>query len=93
MFISLSKTIHLTNLLAINIVKKHDKQAKLEKGGDGEEVKIKVVTLKAIEATSQTFKDYGQVIQSSLDSEEFGLYDAKVKLSRGTPGSCFSLHF
>ena len=65
----------------------------MEKGGEGEEVKIKVVTLKTIEATSQTFKDYGQVIQSSLDSEDFGLHDAKLELCRGTPSSCFSLHF
>ncbi|CAO2826218.1 unnamed protein product [Amaranthus hypochondriacus] len=57
----------------------------MENVGEEEEVKIKVVTLKAIEATPETFKDYGQVIQSSVDGEDFGPHDAKLELSRGTP--------
>lgn len=52
---------------------------------------IKIVKLKAIEATPETFKDYGQVIQASADGEEFGPHDAQLHLSRGTPRSIFSL--
>ncbi|XP_021744275.1 uncharacterized protein LOC110710302 [Chenopodium quinoa] len=47
--------------------------------------KIKLVKLKAVEATPENFKDYGQVIQSSSDGEEFGPHDAQLDLSRGIP--------
>ncbi|KAL9317776.1 hypothetical protein ACSQ67_014293 [Phaseolus vulgaris] len=45
----------------------------------------KVVTLKAMEATPLTFKDYGQVIEASPDGQEFGLHDAQLDLTHGTP--------
>ncbi|KAK4835124.1 hypothetical protein QYF36_005548 [Acer negundo] len=44
-----------------------------------------VVTVKAIEATIDSFKEYGQVIQASSDGEEFGPQDAQLDLSSGTP--------
>ncbi|CAH1438489.1 unnamed protein product [Lactuca virosa] len=44
-----------------------------------------VVKLKAIEATPETFKDFGQVIQASPDGDEFGPHDAQLDLSQGTP--------
>ncbi|XP_016176237.1 uncharacterized protein LOC107618640 isoform X1 [Arachis ipaensis] len=45
----------------------------------------KVVTLKPIEATPSTFKDYGQVIEASPDGDEFGPHDAQLDLSKGIP--------
>ncbi|KAI3721356.1 hypothetical protein L2E82_32365 [Cichorium intybus] len=44
-----------------------------------------VVKLKAIEATPETFKEFGQVIQASPDGDEFGPHDAQLDLSQGTP--------
>ncbi|KAK1421254.1 hypothetical protein QVD17_23444 [Tagetes erecta] len=44
-----------------------------------------VVKLKPIEATPETFKDFGQVIQASPDGDEFGPHDAQLDLSQGTP--------
>lgn len=52
----------------------------------------KVVTLKAIEATPSTFKDYGQVIEASPDGQEFGSHDAQLDLSQGTPRFHFNKH-
>ncbi|KAK7379799.1 hypothetical protein VNO78_34319 [Psophocarpus tetragonolobus] len=46
---------------------------------------MKVVNLKAIEATPSTFKDYGQVILPSPDAQQFGPHDAQLDLSHGTP--------
>ncbi|KAL2324749.1 hypothetical protein Fmac_023807 [Flemingia macrophylla] len=46
---------------------------------------IKTVTLKAIEATPSTFKDYGQVIEASPDNQKFGPHDAQLDLSQGIP--------
>ncbi|CAL1374345.1 unnamed protein product [Linum trigynum] len=48
----------------------------------GEAKKIK---LKPIEATPESFMDYGQVIGPSPDGEEFGPQDAQLNLSEGTP--------
>lgn len=45
----------------------------------------KVVTVKAMEATSLSFKDYGQVIEASPDGQEFGPHDAQLDLTHGTP--------
>ncbi|MED6173077.1 hypothetical protein PIB30_055874 [Stylosanthes scabra] len=45
----------------------------------------KVVSLKPIEATPSTFKDYGQVIEASPDGDEFGPHDAQLDLSKGIP--------
>ncbi|XP_055807377.1 uncharacterized protein LOC129876090 [Solanum dulcamara] len=44
-----------------------------------------VVKLKPIEATPETFKEFGQVIESSSDGEEFGPRDAQLDLSNGIP--------
>ncbi|KAI7735954.1 hypothetical protein M8C21_022366 [Ambrosia artemisiifolia] len=44
-----------------------------------------IVKLKAVEATPETFKEFGQVIQASADGEEFGPHDAQLDLSQGTP--------
>ncbi|KAI3705179.1 hypothetical protein L1987_75413 [Smallanthus sonchifolius] len=44
-----------------------------------------VVKLKPIEATPETFKQFGQVIQASPDGDEFGPHDAQLDLSQGTP--------
>ncbi|KAL7228741.1 hypothetical protein ACSBR2_007438 [Camellia fascicularis] len=44
-----------------------------------------VVKLKPIEATPETFKEFGQVIEASPDGEEFGPQDAQLDLSRGIP--------
>lgn len=44
-----------------------------------------VVKLKPIEATPETFQEFGQVIEASPDGEEFGPADAQLDLSRGIP--------
>ncbi|KAI3799751.1 hypothetical protein L1987_35053 [Smallanthus sonchifolius] len=44
-----------------------------------------VVKLKPVEATPETFKEFGEVIQASPDGEEFGPHDAQLDLSQGTP--------
>lgn len=44
-----------------------------------------MVTIKAIEATPANFKDYGQVIEASLDSVGFGPHDAQLDLAQGIP--------
>ncbi|CAN0909314.1 hypothetical protein LINGRAHAP2_LOCUS25722 [Linum grandiflorum] len=46
---------------------------------------MKEVKLKPIEATPESFKDYGQVIGPSPDGEEFGPQDAQLNLTEGTP--------
>ncbi|KAE9448455.1 hypothetical protein C3L33_19642, partial [Rhododendron williamsianum] len=43
------------------------------------------VKLKPIEATAETFGEFGQVIEASADGEEFGPQDAQLDLSRGIP--------
>jgi hypothetical protein len=52
---------------------------------------VKVVTVKSIEATPSTFKEYGQVIEASPDGEEFGPNDAQLDLTQGIPR--FSIFF
>lgn len=44
-----------------------------------------VVKRKAVEATPETFAEFGQVISSSPDGDEFGPQDAQLELHRGTP--------
>ena len=49
-----------------------------------------VMKLKAIEATPETFREFGQVVEASRDGgdgEEFGPHDAQLDLSQGTPRS------
>ena len=48
-------------------------------------VSVKVVTIKAIEATPANFEDYGQVIEASSDSVGFGPHDAQLDLTQGIP--------
>ncbi|GKV34098.1 hypothetical protein SLEP1_g42516 [Rubroshorea leprosula] len=47
--------------------------------------KAAIVKLKPIEATPESFEEYGQVIEASPDGEEFGPKDAQLDLSRGIP--------
>ncbi|KAK9168953.1 hypothetical protein Syun_001093 [Stephania yunnanensis] len=43
------------------------------------------VKLPVIEATPQSFQDFGQVIEASPDGDEFGPRDAQLDLTRGIP--------
>ncbi|CAJ2629668.1 unnamed protein product [Trifolium pratense] len=52
---------------------------------------VKVVTVKPIEATPSTFKDYGQVIEPSPDDQRFGPHDAQLDLTQGIP-SLYIMH-
>ncbi|KAK1284149.1 hypothetical protein QJS10_CPB21g01159 [Acorus calamus] len=50
------------------------------------EAKIpRTVMLKAIDATPDSFKEFGQVIGVYPDGEEFGPHDAQLDLTRGIP--------
>ena len=44
-----------------------------------------VVKLKPIEATPESFQEFGQVIEASPDGDEFGPADAQLDLTSGTP--------
>lgn len=50
-----------------------------------------LMKLKPIEATQESFKEYGQVIEASPDGDEFGPKDAQLDLSKGIPR--FNLHY
>lgn len=41
--------------------------------------------LKAIEATRESFAEYGQVVEAMDDGVNFGPLDAQLDLSNGTP--------
>ena len=43
------------------------------------------MNLKAIEATAESFAEYGQVIQATDDRAEFGNEDAQLDLTNGIP--------
>ena len=45
--------------------------------------KPEIVEVKVIEATAESFEEYGQVIKASPDGDEFGPQDAQLDLSRG----------
>lgn len=45
----------------------------------------KVVKLRAVEATPESFASFGQVIGASPDGDEFGPHDAQLDLSQGIP--------
>ncbi|CAM0882967.1 unnamed protein product [Alopecurus aequalis] len=45
----------------------------------------RVVTLRAVEATPESFAPFGQVIAASPDGDQFGPHDAQLDLSRGIP--------
>ncbi|KAK6144865.1 hypothetical protein DH2020_021685 [Rehmannia glutinosa] len=44
-----------------------------------------VIRLKPIEATAESFQEYGQVVEASPDGDEFGPRDAHLDLSQGIP--------
>ncbi|KAB2084873.1 hypothetical protein ES319_A05G362900v1 [Gossypium barbadense] len=46
---------------------------------------LTVMKLKPIEATPESFKEFGQVIEASPDGEKFGPTDAQLDLSKGIP--------
>ncbi|KVI09733.1 uncharacterized protein LOC112507743 [Cynara cardunculus var. scolymus] len=48
-------------------------------------MELSVVKFKPIEATPETFKEFGQVIHASPDGESFGPHDAQLDLTQGTP--------
>jgi len=45
----------------------------------------RVVKLRAVEATPESFAPFGQVIAASPDGDQFGPHDAQLDLSRGIP--------
>uniref|UniRef100_A0A0D9V7G6 Ureidoglycolate hydrolase n=1 Tax=Leersia perrieri TaxID=77586 RepID=A0A0D9V7G6_9ORYZ len=45
----------------------------------------KMVALRAVEATPESFAPFGQVIAATPDGDEFGPHDAQLDLSRGIP--------
>lgn len=49
------------------------------------EEQARVVRLRAVEATPESFAPFGQVITASPDGDEFGPHDAQLDLSRGIP--------
>lgn len=49
--------------------------------------KLEEVKVEVIEATAESFKEYGQVIGPSRDGEEFGPQDAQLHLTQGIPRS------
>ncbi|KAM4072549.1 hypothetical protein ACJW30_11G141300 [Castanea mollissima] len=55
--------------------------------GDSKAAKpeVEVVEVKAMEATAESFEEYGQVIEASPDGDEFGPQDAQLDLTRGIP--------
>lgn len=61
----------------------------MEKSGESTAAAAAAVRLKPIEATAETFGEFGQVIEASADGEEFGPQDAQLDLSRGIPRSSF----
>ncbi|KAF3790309.1 hypothetical protein EJ110_NYTH09220 [Nymphaea thermarum] len=49
------------------------------------DIEPRVVKLRAIEATPESFREFGQVIEASPDGEEFGPQDAHLELNQGVP--------
>ncbi|KAF2953144.1 hypothetical protein DAI22_01g389200 [Oryza sativa Japonica Group] len=45
----------------------------------------RVVALRAVEATPESFAPFGQVIAATPDGDEFGPHDAQLDLTRGIP--------
>lgn len=45
------------------------------------------IKLNPIEATPESFHEFGQVVEASPDGDEFGPQDAQLDLSRGIPRS------
>uniref|UniRef100_A0A453FV79 Uncharacterized protein n=1 Tax=Aegilops tauschii subsp. strangulata TaxID=200361 RepID=A0A453FV79_AEGTS len=53
--------------------------------GAKREEEPRVVTLRPVEATPESFAPFGQVIAASPDGDQFGPHDAQLDLSRGIP--------
>ena len=49
-----------------------------------------LMRLKPIEATQESFKEYGQVIEASPDGEEFGPNDAQLDFPKESPGLIYT---
>ncbi|TVU36708.1 hypothetical protein EJB05_18653, partial [Eragrostis curvula] len=49
------------------------------------EEQVRMVRLRAVEATPESFAPFGQVIAASPDGDQFGPHDAQLDLSRGIP--------
>jgi hypothetical protein len=54
---------------------------------EAEREEPRVVKLRAVEATPESFAPFGQVIAASPDGDQFGPHDAQLDLSRGIPRS------
>lgn len=50
---------------------------------------MREVKLKPVEATPETFREFGQVVEASPDGDLFGPKDAQLDLSRGIPRFIF----
>ncbi|KAB5538913.1 hypothetical protein DKX38_016446 [Salix brachista] len=57
----------------------------MEISGQSKPQPVNVKVVKPIEATPESFKEYGQVMEASPDWEEFGPKDAQLNLSLGIP--------
>ncbi|KAL5227944.1 hypothetical protein ABZP36_016209 [Zizania latifolia] len=52
---------------------------------EGAKKEVRVVTVRAEEATPESFAPFGQVVASSSDGDQLGPNDAQLDLSRGIP--------
>lgn len=57
----------------------------MEPGKKEEVAAVRVVTLRAVEATPESFAPFGQVVSAGSDRAKFGPDDAQLDLSRGIP--------
>uniref|UniRef100_A0A6N2M339 Ureidoglycolate hydrolase n=1 Tax=Salix viminalis TaxID=40686 RepID=A0A6N2M339_SALVM len=57
----------------------------MEISGKSNPQPVNVKVVKPTEATPESFKEYGQVIEASPDGEEFGPKDAQLNLTLGIP--------
>ncbi|KAH8497239.1 hypothetical protein H0E87_019790 [Populus deltoides] len=57
----------------------------MEISGKSKPQPVNMKAVKPIEATPESFKEYGQVLEASPDGEEFGPKDAQLNLSQGIP--------
>lgn len=60
-------------------------RGEMEISGQSKPQPVNVKVVKPIEATPESFKEYGQVMEASPDWEEFGPKDAQLNLSQGVP--------
>jgi len=60
-------------------------RGEMEISGKSKPQPVNMKVVKPIEATPESFKEYGQVIEASPDGEEFDPKDAQLNLSQGIP--------